>query len=178
MASTAGECNKACSGAGNEICGRTNRLNVFEAVTAKPTTTSTSTTRSSTSTTTSTSIIFPCPMANAWLSCGFCESSHNKRLSRDSREMTKMTVESCQSTCYAAGYTYAGVEFGKECWCGKALQGPSVNPPIAATECSVACTGNNNLPSQRLFFKLAGHLGSAWVSLGHCWQISLSISYV
>ena len=45
-----------------------------------------------------------------------------------------MTVEKCLSFC--AAYPLAGLEFGKECYCG----GPSI--AVGANGCSVPCGGN------------------------------------
>ncbi|RDL36505.1 Uncharacterized protein BP5553_05857 [Venustampulla echinocandica] len=49
-----------------------------------------------------------------------------------------MTVESCAASC--AAYTYFGVEYGRECYCGNALAASSVVAP--ANDCSFTCAGN------------------------------------
>lgn len=48
------------------------------------------------------------------------------------------TVEACQAACQAQGFSYAGVEFGNECWCGNEL---SSSP--AADGCNMLCSGNS-----------------------------------
>lgn len=50
-----------------------------------------------------------------------------------------MTVEGCEQECAAASYTFAGVEYGNECWCGNTM------PPTSApsTDCNMACKGNS-----------------------------------
>ncbi|KAG2185732.1 hypothetical protein INT43_002167 [Umbelopsis isabellina] len=52
---------------------------------------------------------------------------------------TGMTVEGCESECASAGYTYAGTEYGNECWCGNTM------PPTSApsSDCNMACKGNS-----------------------------------
>jgi len=50
-----------------------------------------------------------------------------------------MTVESCQAFCNTNNYGLAGLEFGKECFCGNALQTYSA---IGYTGCNMACSGN------------------------------------
>lgn len=48
------------------------------------------------------------------------------------------TVEACQAACQAQGFSYAGVEFGNECWCGNEL---SSRP--ATDGCNMPCSGNS-----------------------------------
>ncbi|KAJ3133555.1 hypothetical protein HK101_004444, partial [Irineochytrium annulatum] len=51
-----------------------------------------------------------------------------------------MTVELCLNHCYNFGYSFAGVEYGNECYCGD-----SINGPIAVkgeAECTVPCAAN------------------------------------
>eukprot|EP01059_Diplonema_ambulator_P016146 TRINITY_DN2746_c0_g1_i5.p1 TRINITY_DN2746_c0_g1~~TRINITY_DN2746_c0_g1_i5.p1 ORF type:complete len:510 (+),score=171.19 TRINITY_DN2746_c0_g1_i5:57-1586(+) len=48
------------------------------------------------------------------------------------------TVEECVSVCGWNGFKYAGLEFGKQCWCGNSL-------PVDRTvgrRCNVECPGN------------------------------------
>ena len=52
-----------------------------------------------------------------------------------------MTLEACQAFCSA--YTYFGVEYSRECYCGNSLNAGSVAAP--ATDCSMTCMG---APSQ------------------------------
>ncbi|KAK4182611.1 putative fungistatic metabolite [Podospora australis] len=49
-----------------------------------------------------------------------------------------MTLEKCATSC--AGYSYFGVEFGVECYCGSALEASAEERPQA--ECSTRCGGN------------------------------------
>ena len=52
-----------------------------------------------------------------------------------------MTLEACQAFCSA--YTYFGVEYSRECYCGNSFNAGSVAAP--ATDCSMTCMG---APSQ------------------------------
>ncbi|TVY53083.1 WSC domain-containing protein [Lachnellula cervina] len=59
---------------------------------------------------------------------------------------TGMTIEMCLSTCY--NYAYAGVEGGRECWCGDRLNvaGSSGSTPsanVSDSQCSFTCPGNS-----------------------------------
>lgn len=50
------------------------------------------------------------------------------------------TIESCQEACGRQGYSLAGLEFGKECFCATAIGGVSV--PASASECNMPCMGD------------------------------------
>jgi len=51
-----------------------------------------------------------------------------------------MTVLSCLGFCNAAGKTYAGLEFSRECWCSTDI---NVNSNLLPDEnCSMACAGD------------------------------------
>jgi len=51
-----------------------------------------------------------------------------------------MTLEICASNC--AGFTWWGVEYGGECYCGNALNGGS--QPASASDCTFTCPGSNS----------------------------------
>lgn len=53
-----------------------------------------------------------------------------------------MTVEACQTACKAAGYTYAGVEYSQECYCGNDLENDSGPAPDGNAKCNMKCLGN------------------------------------
>lgn len=50
-----------------------------------------------------------------------------------------MTVAKCEAKC--AGYTYYGLEYARECWCGNDLAAGSIKAPEA--DCSMKCKGNS-----------------------------------
>ncbi len=51
------------------------------------------------------------------------------------------TLASCAATC--GGYTYFGVEYGSECYCGMELDTSSIKS--AETDCRMKCGGDNTL---------------------------------
>ncbi|KAF6830782.1 copper radical oxidase (WSC domain-containing protein) [Colletotrichum plurivorum] len=53
-----------------------------------------------------------------------------------------LTQEKCIQYCESKGYGMAGVEWGKECFCGYALDAAALKSP--ESECSKKCTGNDN----------------------------------
>ncbi|GAP87409.2 putative glycoside hydrolase family 3 protein [Rosellinia necatrix] len=54
-----------------------------------------------------------------------------------------LTPQLCGNLCGAAGYTYAGVEYGRECYCGSAVRQSAVLQDPSA--CTMQCSGD---PSQ------------------------------
>lgn len=53
---------------------------------------------------------------------------------------TLMSEEICYNFCVVTnGYTYFGLEYAGECWCGDALDASSTN--VDASACSLACDG-------------------------------------
>jgi len=53
------------------------------------------------------------------------------------------TVELCSTACY--GYTYFGVEYGNQCYCGQAINAGSVNQSSSIPSvngCSMTCSGD------------------------------------
>lgn len=62
-----------------------------------------------------------------------------------------MTIPKCLSRCSA--YKYAGVEYGRECWCGNTVNfngtvkegsGGTVGKNVSNSECSFKCPGNSS----------------------------------
>ncbi|KAM3074473.1 hypothetical protein ACMFMF_006482 [Clarireedia jacksonii] len=51
------------------------------------------------------------------------------------------TPQECAITCHAAGYQYAGLEYGQECWCGSTISSSAV--VADASECNYKCSGNS-----------------------------------
>lgn len=48
---------------------------------------------------------------------------------------TNSDPDMCISACQAAGYAFAGVQWGEECWCGNGLNGA---PKAPAEQCNMA----------------------------------------
>lgn len=101
--------------------------------TATPTTTTTITTTTTTSATSTSS--------NGWTYLGcYIDALNPRTLPYGAPAITSgMTVEGCEQECAASNYSYAGVEYGNECWCGNTM------PPTAASasDCNMPCKGNS-----------------------------------
>ncbi|TGJ79803.1 hypothetical protein E0Z10_g8959 [Xylaria hypoxylon] len=56
----------------------------------------------------------------------------------------KMTIETCLEACGNAKYAYAGLEYGRECWCGAELYPDlqDASDPSCAMQCDMTCGGN------------------------------------
>lgn len=65
---------------------------------------------------------------------------------------TAMTIEKCLAECWM--YNYAGVEYGRECWCGNTLNwagdagnqtpGKNLTDSPAGSDCGFVCPGNSS----------------------------------
>ncbi|WVF70056.1 hypothetical protein IAT40_004843 [Kwoniella sp. CBS 6097] len=74
-----------------------------------------------------------------WTDLGCMEDDVNKRaLDGGSITLNNNTISACTSYCASKGFNYAGVEFGKECWCGKSATLKTADP----STCNVACPGD------------------------------------
>jgi hypothetical protein len=61
---------------------------------------------------------------------------------QDSVAAATMTVETCLAACKAGGYSFAGIEFAQECYCGVVLGNGTL--PVDDGSCSMPCNGNKN----------------------------------
>lgn len=151
---TDGGCSMTCSGAPSEFCGGPNRLNFYKSspsTTGSSTTTSqSSTSTSSTSSSASATATGPVTVQNVpgygYLGC-YSEVQNGRALIdlQNPISSDKVSVEACGVAC--AGYTYFGVEYSGECYCGNTIQTGSsqvagTDPSI--TQCNMACNANKN----------------------------------
>lgn len=115
-------CNKACTGNSSEICGGSSRLSVYNSTTFIPPTT--------------------VKQVGTYVSQGcYAEATTGRLLSGSTyTNSTGMTVESCVAYCSKGSYNYAGVEYGKECYCGNSLSSTATTYDVS--QCNMLCTGN------------------------------------
>ncbi|KDR86115.1 hypothetical protein GALMADRAFT_403030 [Galerina marginata CBS 339.88] len=52
-----------------------------------------------------------------------------------------VTIESCTTQCGATGFSIAGLEFGRECWCGNSFLVANTTAP--AGDCTQACNADH-----------------------------------
>ena len=159
-------CTMTCSGNKNQLCGGPFRLNYYKAKAASSSTTSSptsslgssitgtvssiassSTVSSSTSTTVSGPTTVPSAGGFNFLGC-YTEATNQRALSDKQWPISAstVTVDACAAAC--KGYTYFGVEYGSECYCGNTLNAGSVvaagGSSPAANGCSMTCAANKN----------------------------------
>jgi hypothetical protein len=73
----------------------------------------------------------------------YSEGTNGRSLAwrQDQLSTTNLTVEECLYACKDGGYSFAGVEYGQECYCGVVLGNGTV--PLDSTSCNIKCTGNS-----------------------------------
>ncbi|KAK4158470.1 putative fungistatic metabolite [Chaetomidium leptoderma] len=135
-------CNMLCNGDSSEFCGGGNRLNVYNYQNQyDPAATSTATPAPSGGGANPAGPSQPETVGNyEWHGCR-TEATGTRALSAATFASDEMTLEACQAFCSA--YTYFGVEYARECFCGNTFNTGSVLAP--ATDCSMPCAGS---PSQ------------------------------
>ncbi|MGD0525634.1 MAG: WSC domain-containing protein [Polyangiaceae bacterium] len=68
---------------------------------------------------------------------GCYNDSATRDLPYNAYSSSSNTVELCVATCKAAGYAYAGAQYGSQCFCGNSYGGQGTS-----TNCNMACSGN------------------------------------
>ncbi|KAK1964847.1 WSC domain-containing protein [Colletotrichum sublineola] len=116
------DCSKPCAGKSDQVCGNGGRLNVFSNGDTGPAVLAAS---------------------GDFNSLG-CYSDRNSARTLTARMSLpdNVMVSDCTAACAAQGFQFAGLEFGKECFCGSSIQNGGA--PIAAKYCNMACTGDKS----------------------------------
>ncbi|XP_063876374.1 xylosyltransferase oxt-like isoform X1 [Scylla paramamosain] len=73
----------------------------------------------------------------------FMDSRENRLLRGHAGQLKRNTPNLCCDVCYQRGYMYAGVEYGRECFCGN--EELSLQMKASDQMCSMACTGDPKL---------------------------------
>ncbi|KAI9148437.1 WSC domain-containing protein [Paramyrothecium foliicola] len=146
-----GECSFLCPTDPSTFCGAGSRLQLYRrtgstpssAISSAPETSSVAAT--ATSAPASTSSPRPTPsvretVGDKWTfqGCHFAENG-GRSISQESWADDEMTLEGCADFC--DGYTYFGVEYGRECYCGDSIAEQSVETD-SVEECSFICPGD------------------------------------
>jgi len=94
--------------------------------------------------------------------CLIDQASH-RLLSHQISSITSNSPATCQSQCAVNGYQIAGVQSGRECWCGNDLSVEDGQTPagqvVSDSECIMACPGGGNACGNLWRMRLYG-LGS------------------
>ncbi|KAF1350743.1 hypothetical protein BDV97DRAFT_350297 [Delphinella strobiligena] len=78
-----------------------------------------------------------------YIGCG-TDSVSSRTLSAARESLGTMDVKTCVSYCSGKGYTYAGLEYSSQCYCGNTL--PTADAPTAGVlgNCFSTCSGNSS----------------------------------
>lgn len=138
------DCSMSCAGDMYSKCGGSWRLTAFKSNTnnTAPATTSSTATASSTSTTAAAVASVAAP--SGWSAMGCWTDQGNPRSLNGYKysSSSAMTYDSCTSACAQRGFTYAGIEYGGECFCDNTLAGSSA----PAGDCNMMCNGDKTQP--------------------------------
>ncbi|KAL8830675.1 MAG: hypothetical protein Q9170_005627, partial [Blastenia crenularia] len=154
-------CSMLCNGDQLEYCGGPNRLSTYKTNSSLATSSSTSASitgsasgTSTSGTTSSITTAAPTPTGPitvqslagySYLGC-YSEATNNRALSDLQNPIlaAKVSVEACSAAC--SQYTYFGVEYSGECYCGNTINSGSVKVAgntEAATGCNMLCNANS-----------------------------------
>ena len=126
------QCNMACSGDINTLCGGSGALNVFTNPSIVPSVGNTNTPVSSGA--------LPTGWSAASTQC--IEEVSGRALTGSSIAGPSMTIGTCLSFCQNGGFEFAGLEFGSECYCGSGLvNGASLSQ--TSGQCNMACASDS-----------------------------------
>jgi len=120
-------CDIPCAGDPTSICGGVNRISVYQDTTFVP---------DHIVATSGNFTEFGC----------FTEPSTERAIQGTVVVSSEMTVGFCTDTCSSMGFTFAGVEFADECYCGNSIS--NATTPVADADCtarSLKCAGDTTL---------------------------------
>jgi hypothetical protein len=142
------QCNMPCAGDNTEMCGGSNRLNLFKYLTgtessstsASTTPTATSATPSSTLVNTATATATGLPPGFEYKGC-YVDGPGYRIMGNQRPDSNDMTISSCSRACANLGYTVAGMEYSTQCFCDNMLR-EDATLATADTQCNMPCSGN------------------------------------
>ncbi|WWC62263.1 uncharacterized protein I303_104859 [Kwoniella dejecticola CBS 10117] len=129
---TSTSCNMPCKGDSSTLCGGRNAISLLVSNTALSTLSADLTTAP---------LVLPSGWSAASSSC-IAEPSSGKALTGARWADNSMTINTCVSYCQTKGFVFAGVEYGRECYCGNALvNGASLDK--ASSACTKTCASDS-----------------------------------
>jgi hypothetical protein len=132
----ASQCNMGCAGFACDYCGAGNRLSVYTQGDDPGSTITTS------PPTTTTAAPTPTALPEGWAAYGCWVDGVNGRiLNKQLPDDPELTLESCAQACSSAGYTIAGAEYSRQCFCGNEIVNGG-KEAASESECNTPCAGN------------------------------------
>jgi WSC domain len=144
-------CNFACPGDGNDRCGAANYLSVFYDPTKYVAGTNPALYGPQTIQIVGNYVYIGC----------YCEATTGRALTGNTPQAPAngFTIELCEAACQ--GYTYFGMEYSNQCFCGNTINAGSVNQSSSSPStngCSMLCTGNQNEYCGGKYLLLLSHI--------------------
>lgn len=116
-------CNMGCAGDTSQACGGPGTITVYENPSLMPRTN---------------------PGNDCWRSIGcYADSTSSRTLERRVSVPggdANANIDTCTATCTDQGFSYAGLEYGAECWCGNAL----ADSASSSMGCDMPCKGDTH----------------------------------
>jgi hypothetical protein len=137
----AAQCTMACNGNNTELCGGPSLLNLYRSNNTLSSNSS-STATSTTSVTPPTAVPVVNPGVAGYSSLGCYHEPSGIRALTYEFDTIPQSVEACLTLCEKSTYTYAGLEYGGECWCDNTLNAGAYI--VGITNCSMPCNGNSS----------------------------------
>lgn len=78
----------------------------------------------------------------------YTDSASSRALASYTTQSSTNTPANCISTCTSRGYSYAGVEYGTECFCGNSINAnanANSGGPAPISDCTMTCSGGSGL---------------------------------
>lgn len=122
------QCDLSCSGNADQVCGGTWHYEIY---------------------TTTPNAAIPAPSAPPSVGSGdgtytsigcYQDDTSNRTLVGDFSNSDTNTPAACVATCYSKGFRLAGVEWGRECYCGNDFVNPNL---LDISKCTQACSGDS-----------------------------------
>ncbi|XTI86032.1 WSC-domain-containing protein [Cenococcum geophilum] len=140
--SDSSQCSMTCKGSNSEYCGAGGRMQVYQANGTAPSVVSSSTIVSSTvASSAAASSSAAVASLSGYISLGCYNETHDRRALNSAGTSTSTnTLESCAAFC--SSYSYFGVEYGAQCYCGNSIYVNSIKQ-ADQSGCYMPCSGNS-----------------------------------
>lgn len=82
-------------------------------------------------------------LPQGWVADGCVSDTPQRTLNAYAYTGEDMTVSACVATCNSKGFTYAGLEYSRECYCGNQFVNGG-GDPLPASSCDMTCPTDGN----------------------------------
>ncbi|WWD03156.1 hypothetical protein V865_001203 [Kwoniella europaea PYCC6329] len=120
LSSPSSSCNKLCGGDSTSTCGGPNALQLY----------------------TNPTLALNLQVTNGYSYQGCIQEVSGRALTGDSIVSENMSIETCTAFCQSEGFTYAGLEYGEECYCGNSFSNGATLSALS-TQCTMKCSGTS-----------------------------------